>query len=114
MSHRRIASALCMLIALGHGACSQNDGAQAGGETHWLTLCDVDADCGDELSCVCGSQPPRKFNTETAGSTGHESHLTAQSKKLFQMRLPHCISPFIATASGERPQNASPGANASS
>lgn len=39
-----------------HLACSSSDSEVASTDTNtnWLKLCDEDADCGDELSCLCG------------------------------------------------------------
>ncbi len=37
------------------GACHAGDGPSAGSETHFLRICQSDAQCGQALSCVCGA-----------------------------------------------------------
>ena len=40
-----------MLFALGGLGCNS---PTVGGETHWLRVCQVDAECGDAARCLCG------------------------------------------------------------
>lgn len=43
-----------MVVALVAG-CYPGGGAETGGQTNWLRACRADAECGSELSCVCGA-----------------------------------------------------------
>ena len=47
----------CSIIACDSKSSSSSSSGSAimvGTETHWLTLCEDESACGDELSCVCG------------------------------------------------------------
>jgi hypothetical protein len=56
MSDRRrgFAQTWLLLAALASVGCS-SPRPQLGGETHWLRSCWSDDECGDALSCICGS-----------------------------------------------------------
>jgi hypothetical protein len=53
MTSKTWLAACCAWLAL-LCACGGDD-PQVGGETHWLSACDENADCGDDLRCICGS-----------------------------------------------------------
>lgn len=42
-----------LLVSLACG-CAQTTALEVDGQTHWMTQCDEDADCGD-LECICGT-----------------------------------------------------------
>lgn len=45
------------LVVCALTACPDNQepGPQVGGDSHFLTGCSSDADCGDHLSCICST-----------------------------------------------------------
>lgn len=47
--------AMVALVGMVLGACGSTHGEASQGQTHWLSACEEDADCGDALSCACGT-----------------------------------------------------------
>jgi hypothetical protein len=55
MSHEGLERVGCVAIALVFSiACGGQTSARVGGETHWLSACTEDTDCGGGYQCLCG------------------------------------------------------------
>ncbi len=50
---RALVAWVCCIGAVLAG-CGTSSGPQTGGHTHWLLSCQSDAQCGDDLQCICG------------------------------------------------------------
>lgn len=46
--------AAALLVAATALACSGSEGPDTDSETHWMERCSEDADCGEDLDCLCG------------------------------------------------------------
>jgi len=60
MMMRRNWAVLWLFVSLWIGACngfgpSTSEDEDLGSNTNWLLRCDTDAECGGELSCICGA-----------------------------------------------------------
>ena len=54
---RALIIGVALLGAAALSACHESSrpiGPSVGSETHWLSNCDTDADCGEINACVCG------------------------------------------------------------